>query len=169
MDGQGTGSCTMLGSSPSRLSFLISPLVRLSDVGLGEAGKGGSRVITPDMVVMEKVSALDLGVSLSLIVKRIWENCSCNSLWCWSSIFPIPFAWDFFSSIKYRRFDKTSEGKDHRRCLPRQAYLLSQVALLSKWKKRLWVVTYRLIDRLGIGHILQFDSPSYSMRELKQN
>ncbi|GKD29363.1 hypothetical protein Tco_1240141, partial [Tanacetum coccineum] len=32
------------------------------------------------------------------------------------------------------------------------------VALLSKWKKRSWVVTYRPTDRLGIGHILQFDS-----------
>ncbi|GKA95776.1 hypothetical protein Tco_0817871 [Tanacetum coccineum] len=41
---------------------------------------------------------------------------------------------------------------------PGQAYLLVQVALLSKWKKCSWVVTYRPTDRLGIGHILQFDS-----------
>nr|GEV13371.1 retrovirus-related Pol polyprotein from transposon TNT 1-94 [Tanacetum cinerariifolium] len=39
-----------------------------------------------------------------------------------------------------------------------QAYLLGQVTLLLKWKKRSWVVTYHPINRLGIGHILQFDS-----------
>ncbi|GJU82316.1 hypothetical protein Tco_1284681 [Tanacetum coccineum] len=53
----------------------------------------------PDLVVMAKVGASGLGVSLFLIMERIWENCSCNSL-------------------RYRRSDRTSEGKDHRRCLP---------------------------------------------------
>ncbi|GJZ23536.1 hypothetical protein Tco_0560995 [Tanacetum coccineum] len=32
------------------------------------------------------------------------------------------------------------------------------VALLLKWKKRSWVATCHPIDRLDIGHILQFDS-----------
>ncbi|GJY02728.1 hypothetical protein Tco_0360880 [Tanacetum coccineum] len=33
-----------------------------------------------------------------------------------------------------------------------------RVALLLKWKKHSWVLTCRPTDRLGIGHILQFDS-----------
>ncbi|GJX38553.1 hypothetical protein Tco_0251856 [Tanacetum coccineum] len=153
MDGRGASSCIMLGSSSSGLSFSTSPSVRLSDVGRGGAGKGGSWVLTPDLVVMAKVGASGSGVSLFLIVERIWENYSCNSLRCWSSISPNPFAWDFFSSIKlassssnllltvhsgpsspfslhllfphggYRCFDKTSEGKDHRICIPRTSIL----------------------------------------------
>ncbi|GJX31192.1 hypothetical protein Tco_0241047 [Tanacetum coccineum] len=38
------------------------------------------------------------------------------------------------------------------------AIISNQVALLLKWKKCSWMVMVRLIDRLGIGHILQFDS-----------
>ncbi|GKG43037.1 hypothetical protein Tco_0479721, partial [Tanacetum coccineum] len=44
----------MIGSLPSGLSLLISSSVRLSDVGRGGVGKGGSWVLTPDLVVMEK-------------------------------------------------------------------------------------------------------------------
>ncbi|GKE24845.1 hypothetical protein Tco_1436357 [Tanacetum coccineum] len=102
-------------------------------VGFERVRKGGSRVLTPDLVVMEKVGASGLRVSLFLIAERIFENCSCISLCCWSSISPIPFVWDFFSSIKL-------------------------VALPSKWKKRSWMVTGRPTDHLGIGCILQFDS-----------
>ncbi|GKD66062.1 hypothetical protein Tco_1308170, partial [Tanacetum coccineum] len=65
---------------------------RWSDVDHGGARKCGSWVLTPDLVVMAKVGASGSGVSLFLIVGRIWENCSCNSL-------------------------RTLEGKDHRRCL----------------------------------------------------
>nr|GEX00588.1 hypothetical protein [Tanacetum cinerariifolium] len=54
--------------------------VRLSDVGHGEARKGGSWVPTPDLAVMAKVGASYSGVLLSLIIDRIWGNCSCNSL-----------------------------------------------------------------------------------------
>ncbi|GJR97206.1 hypothetical protein Tco_0269380 [Tanacetum coccineum] len=55
-------------------SFSVSSLVRLLDVDHGGAGKGGSWVLTPDLVVMAKVGALGLGVSLFLIMERIWEN-----------------------------------------------------------------------------------------------
>nr|GEV92410.1 hypothetical protein [Tanacetum cinerariifolium] len=34
----------------------------------------------------------------------------------------------------------------------------NKVALRLQWKKRSWMVTGRPIDRLGIGHILLFDS-----------
>ncbi|GJW16015.1 hypothetical protein Tco_0020148 [Tanacetum coccineum] len=71
MDGRGAGSslCKMLGSAPSCPSFSVAPSVWLAGVGFEGFGKGGSRVLTPDLVVMAKVGA--------------------------------------------------SEGKDHRRCLPR--------------------------------------------------
>ncbi|GKG51901.1 hypothetical protein Tco_0544539, partial [Tanacetum coccineum] len=36
-------------------SFSISSSVKLSVAGRGEAGKGGSCVLIPDLVVMEKV------------------------------------------------------------------------------------------------------------------
>ncbi|GJX96471.1 hypothetical protein Tco_0352269 [Tanacetum coccineum] len=175
MDGRGTSSCIMLGSAPSGPSFLVSPSVRLLDVDRGGAGKGGSWVLTPDLVVMVKVGSSSSGVSFFLIVERIWENCSCNSLRCWSSISLIPFAWDFGIVIliepqKGRIIVDVSLG---------QAYLLGHVgllafiilvgssivvtdwiwvALLPKWKKRSWVVTCHPTNSLGIGHILQFDS-----------
>ncbi|GKG59229.1 hypothetical protein Tco_0602938, partial [Tanacetum coccineum] len=38
-------------------------------------GKGGSRVLTPDLVVMEKVGASSSGKLLSLIMEKTWENC----------------------------------------------------------------------------------------------
>ncbi|GKB45879.1 hypothetical protein Tco_0896632 [Tanacetum coccineum] len=58
MDGRGAGSslCVMLGSEPSGPSFLAAPLV-LAGVGSEGVGKGGSRVLTPDLVVMAKVGA----------------------------------------------------------------------------------------------------------------
>nr|GEY98133.1 reverse transcriptase domain-containing protein [Tanacetum cinerariifolium] len=57
MDGRRAGSCVMLGSVPSCPSFLVSPLVKLSVAGRGGARKGGSCVLIPDLVVMEKVGA----------------------------------------------------------------------------------------------------------------
>ncbi|GKE86247.1 hypothetical protein Tco_1559989 [Tanacetum coccineum] len=79
----------------------------LEDVGHSVAGKGGSWVQTLDLVVMVKVGASGSGVLLFLIVERIWENCSCNSL-------------------------RTLEEKDHRIDVSLgQAYLLGQVGLLA--------------------------------------
>ncbi|GJZ23766.1 hypothetical protein Tco_0561225 [Tanacetum coccineum] len=69
--------------------FSVSPSVELSVAGRGEAGKGESCVLIPNLVVMAKVGDSGLGVSLLLIVERIWEYCSCNSLRCWTSISPI--------------------------------------------------------------------------------
>ncbi|GKF27826.1 hypothetical protein Tco_0094168, partial [Tanacetum coccineum] len=42
---------------PGSPSFLVSPLERLLDVGRSGAGKGGSWVLTHDLVVMAKVGA----------------------------------------------------------------------------------------------------------------
>ncbi|GKB66864.1 hypothetical protein Tco_0928276 [Tanacetum coccineum] len=89
---RGAGSYIMLGFAPSDPSVLVSPSVKLSVAGHGRAGKGGSCVLIHDLVVMAKVGASGLGVSLLLIVERIWEYCSCNSLRCWTSISPIPLA-----------------------------------------------------------------------------
>ncbi|GJV82643.1 putative reverse transcriptase domain-containing protein [Tanacetum coccineum] len=56
--GGGGGSCVMLGSAPSA-TFSVSPSVKLLVAGRGEAGKGGSCMLIPDLVVMEKVGASD--------------------------------------------------------------------------------------------------------------
>ncbi|GJV84026.1 hypothetical protein Tco_1523924 [Tanacetum coccineum] len=91
MDGRGVGSCVMLGSASSGPSFLVSSSVKLSVAGRGKDGKGGSCVLVPDLVVMAKVGASGLGVSLLLIAERNWEYCSSNPILCWASISPIPF------------------------------------------------------------------------------
>ncbi|GJU92440.1 hypothetical protein Tco_1304863 [Tanacetum coccineum] len=70
MDGQGAGSCVMLGSAPSGPSFSVSPSVMLSVAGRGEAGKGGSCVLIIDLVVMAKVGALE----------DVGRECSCKVL-----------------------------------------------------------------------------------------
>ncbi|GJY08753.1 hypothetical protein Tco_0375807 [Tanacetum coccineum] len=80
MDGRGASSCVMFGSAPSCPSFSVSLLVKLSVAGRGGAGKGGSCVLIPDLVVMAKVGASGFGVSLLLIVQSIWEYCSRSSL-----------------------------------------------------------------------------------------
>ncbi|GJX29956.1 hypothetical protein Tco_0238035 [Tanacetum coccineum] len=71
MDGRGAGSCVMLGSAPSGPSFSVSPSVKLLVAGRGEAGKGGSCMLIPDLVVMAKVGASGSGVLLLLIAERI--------------------------------------------------------------------------------------------------
>ncbi|GKB50151.1 hypothetical protein Tco_0900904 [Tanacetum coccineum] len=77
MDGQGAGSslCVMLSPAPSGPSFSVAPSVWLTGVYFEGVGKGGSRVLTPDPVVMAKVGASGLGVLLFLIAERTWENC----------------------------------------------------------------------------------------------
>ncbi|GJX58213.1 hypothetical protein Tco_0289603 [Tanacetum coccineum] len=86
MDGRGVGSCEMLGSASSGPSFLVSSSVKLSVAGRGGDGKGGSCVLVPDLVVMAKVDASGLGVSLLLIAERNWEYCSSNPILCSSSL-----------------------------------------------------------------------------------
>ncbi|GKC21176.1 hypothetical protein Tco_1023326 [Tanacetum coccineum] len=71
MDGRGTGSCVELFSVPS--GFLVSPSVKLLVGGRGGFGKGGIRVLIPDLVVMARVSALGSRVLLLSIAERIWE------------------------------------------------------------------------------------------------
>ncbi|GKE34669.1 hypothetical protein Tco_1453991 [Tanacetum coccineum] len=103
MDARGAGSCVMLGYAPSCPSFLVSPSVKLSVADRGRAGKGGSCMLIPNLVVMVKVGATGLGVLLLMIVERIWEYGSRNSLRCWKSM--------------YGRSDRILGGKDHCRCL----------------------------------------------------
>ncbi|GJV43596.1 hypothetical protein Tco_1428132 [Tanacetum coccineum] len=64
MDGRGAGFCIMLGSAPLGPSFSVSPSMKLSVAGRGRAGKGGSCVLIPNLVVMAKFGASGLGVSL---------------------------------------------------------------------------------------------------------
>ncbi|GJQ95922.1 hypothetical protein Tco_0007061 [Tanacetum coccineum] len=61
--------------------------VKMLVAGHSGAGKGGSRVLIPDLVVMARVGALGSGLLLEHEVG------------------------------KYRRSDRILEGKDHRRCL----------------------------------------------------
>ncbi|GJT56224.1 hypothetical protein Tco_0991278 [Tanacetum coccineum] len=84
MDGRGAGFCVMLGSAPLGPSFSVSPSVKFFVAGRGGAGKGGSCMLIPDLVVMEKVDASGFGVLLLLIVESIWEYFSRSSL-RWSS------------------------------------------------------------------------------------
>ncbi|GKA97443.1 hypothetical protein Tco_0825337, partial [Tanacetum coccineum] len=79
MDGRGGGgSCVMHGYAPLGPSFSVSPLVKLLVADCGGAGKGGSCVLIPDLVIMAKVGAS--GGLLLLNAERIWEYCSRNSL-----------------------------------------------------------------------------------------
>ncbi|GKD35247.1 hypothetical protein Tco_1250756 [Tanacetum coccineum] len=78
MDGQGVGSCVMLGSAPSGPSFSISPSMKLSVAGHGGVGKGESCVLIPDLVVMEKVGASVGGILSSHYAafpsREKWKN-----------------------------------------------------------------------------------------------
>ncbi|GJZ16676.1 hypothetical protein Tco_0552799 [Tanacetum coccineum] len=51
MDDRGMGSCVVLYYMPSGFSFSVPPSAKLSVSGCGEAGKGGSRMLIPDLVV----------------------------------------------------------------------------------------------------------------------
>ncbi|GJX09825.1 hypothetical protein Tco_0199684 [Tanacetum coccineum] len=82
MDDRGTGFCVVLCSVPSGFSFSVSPSVKLSVTGRGGAGKGGSRVLISDLVVMARVGTSGSGVLLWSIAERIWEYCSRNPLRC---------------------------------------------------------------------------------------
>ncbi|GKD66713.1 hypothetical protein Tco_1308821 [Tanacetum coccineum] len=141
MDGRGAGSslCLMLGSAPLGHSFSAVPSV-LVGVGSEGVGKGGSRVLTPDLVVMAKVGASGLGVSLLLIVESIWEYCSRNFLRAILSLLGRVVLLIFIS------------------LMGSFAVIADQVALLLKCKKHSWMVMVRPRDRLGTGHILLFDS-----------
>ncbi|GKG00676.1 hypothetical protein Tco_0302366, partial [Tanacetum coccineum] len=65
---------------PGSPSFSVSPSVKFFVAGRGGAGKGGSCMLIPDLVVMEKVDASGFGVLLLLIVESIWEYFSRSSL-----------------------------------------------------------------------------------------
>ncbi|GKD54825.1 hypothetical protein Tco_1288212, partial [Tanacetum coccineum] len=64
--------------------------------------------------------------------------------------------------VGYRRSDRTLEGKDHRRCLPRTSIpaRLGYSACIHRPRGILRSIHKlgRPTDRLGIEHILQFDS-----------
>ncbi|GJW76455.1 hypothetical protein Tco_0138137 [Tanacetum coccineum] len=111
MDGRGAGSCIMLGSAPSDPSFSVSPSVKLSVAGRGGAGKGGSCVLIPDLVVMAKVGASGSGVLLLLIVESCiaskmeemfmgGDTSSHRSSWYWT-----------YSSIRFHPSSSVRESK----------------------------------------------------------
>ncbi|GJU91148.1 hypothetical protein Tco_1303571 [Tanacetum coccineum] len=60
-------SATALGESKS---VSVTPSVKLSVAGHGGAGKGGSCVLIPDLVVMAKVGASGSGVLLLLLLRE---------------------------------------------------------------------------------------------------
>ncbi|GJT01959.1 hypothetical protein Tco_0823128 [Tanacetum coccineum] len=141
MDGRGAGSCIMLGFAPSVPSVLVSPSVKLSVAGRGGAGKGGSCVLIPDLVVMAKVGTLGSGVLLLLIVEigelilKLTSNNLLEAILSFFFTFAVPSWWGIVVLIEPQK-----------------------VAFLPKWKKCSWVVTCHPMDHLGIRHIIQFDS-----------
>ncbi|GKD73024.1 hypothetical protein Tco_1331306 [Tanacetum coccineum] len=105
MDDRGAGSslCIMLGFLPLGPSFLVAPSVWLAGVGLEVVRKGGSQVLTPDLVVMEKVGASGLGVSLFPITERIW---------CFKVVPQIVLVLDvFFNLVPPLLFDERVEAE----------------------------------------------------------
>ncbi|GJT60527.1 hypothetical protein Tco_1004060 [Tanacetum coccineum] len=77
---------------------------------------------------------------------------------------------------RYRHYDRTLEGKGHRRCILRtsiparrvvmltfisvigsSAIIANQIVFRLKWKKRSWMVAVRPTDRPGTGRILLID------------
>ncbi|GKD17205.1 hypothetical protein Tco_1206363 [Tanacetum coccineum] len=144
MDGPGTGSCVELFFVPS--GFLVSPSMKLLVEGCGGFGKGGIRVLIPDLVVIARVGASGLRVLLLSIAKRIWEilegkdHCRCIL----QTSMPARVG---YSAYIHRPHEIL--------CSNRKSVW---VALLLRWKKRSWRVMVHPIDRFGIGHILQFES-----------
>nr|GEW53266.1 hypothetical protein [Tanacetum cinerariifolium] len=106
--------------------------VKLLVVGRGRAGKGGSCVLIPNLVVMAKVGTLGLGVSLLLIV----ENVSSGQAY-------------LLGRDVMRTFISLTGSF---------AVIANQVALFLKWKKRSWMVIVRPTDRLDTRRIHLFDS-----------
>nr|GEV06516.1 hypothetical protein [Tanacetum cinerariifolium] len=125
--GSGSLLCIMLGFAPSDSPFSVAPSAWLAGVGFEGVGKGGSWVLTPNLVVMAKVCA---------------SGC--------------------------HRSDRTSEGKDHRRYLPRTRiharlgcsacihrprgilYSSRKLGCIAfEMEKRSWMVTGRLTDHLA--------------------
>ncbi|GJT50286.1 hypothetical protein Tco_0976443 [Tanacetum coccineum] len=149
-----------LGKGKVGTSFSVVLSAWLAGVDCNGAGKGGSRVLTPDLVVIAKVGASGLGVCFSQSWKRFRRIAHAS-----------PYG------DGHRRSDRTSEGKGGHRYLPRvsipaqlgcsvyilrplgsSTVVLNKVALRPQWKKHSWVVTGRPTDHLGIGRILLFDS-----------
>ncbi|GKA87692.1 hypothetical protein Tco_0809456 [Tanacetum coccineum] len=149
MDGRGMGSCVELFFVPS--GFLVSPSVKLLVAGRSGVGKGGSRVLIPDLVVMARVSASASGVLLLSIAKRIWEYCSRNPLRCWTSM--------------YHHSDRILEGKDHCR------YLLqtSTPARMGYSAHIHWPHKILYSNRKSVGGILSSHSAAFPLREKWKN
>ncbi|GJR08253.1 hypothetical protein Tco_0790905 [Tanacetum coccineum] len=79
----------------------------LSGIDCDRARNRGSRVLTPDLVVITKVGASGLGGSLYLIVEKIWKNCP-----------SFPSFHLYFFMAGHHRSDRTSERKGRHRYLP---------------------------------------------------
>ncbi|GJW14140.1 hypothetical protein Tco_0018273 [Tanacetum coccineum] len=120
--------------------------------------KEGSRVLILDLVVIAKVGASDLGNLLSLIVERIWENFLSISLRCWSSISSIPFVWNLFSSMKLA--SSTSEGRDHRKCLP-QTSILARLEICYRERFIPEAILYPMMGHL-FDQVLETDRGAFN-------
>nr|GEV84006.1 cell division cycle 5-like protein [Tanacetum cinerariifolium] len=115
--------------------FLGSPLVKLLVTGHGGAGKCGSCVLIPDLVVMAKVGASGIIVLTESCKGRIIIDVSFRHAYLLGWVVLLTFISLMGSS----------------------AVIANQVALLLRWKRRSWRVMVRPKDRLGTGRILLFD------------
>ncbi|GKE27825.1 hypothetical protein Tco_1443209, partial [Tanacetum coccineum] len=108
---------------------------RLLDVDRRGAGKGGSRVLAPDLVVMAKVYASGIIILIEPQKRRIIVDVSSGQAYLLGRVVLLTFI------SLMRSF----------------AVVANQVVLLLKWNKRSCMKTVRLTDCLGTGRILLFD------------
>ncbi|GKD97039.1 hypothetical protein Tco_1380936, partial [Tanacetum coccineum] len=119
MDGRGAGYCLMLGSASSD-PFFVAPLVWLADVDCYGAGKEDlGELFMQFLTVLVKHFSYTFCVGL-LFEHKVGEhffkptsNSPFGAIFSFFFTFIVPPWWGIVV------LDRTSEGKDHRRCLPR--------------------------------------------------
>ncbi|GJT60219.1 hypothetical protein Tco_1003752 [Tanacetum coccineum] len=148
MDGRGAGSCMMLGYASLGPSFLVSPSVWLADVDCVGAGKEDlGELFMQFLTMLVKNFSYTFCVGLLFehkvgeLVFKPTSNSPFGAIFSFFFMFVVPPWWGNVVLIE-----------------PQKGRIIINVALPPKWKRRSWVVTGRPIDRLGIGHTLQFDS-----------
>ncbi|GJY21915.1 hypothetical protein Tco_0394481 [Tanacetum coccineum] len=117
MDGQGAGSCIVLGSAPSGPSFSVSASVMSSYVDRGGAGKEDLGEL-----FMQFLTVLVKHISYLFCVGLLFEHKVGELIFKLTSNSPFKAIFSFFFTfavpqVGYCHFDRTLEGKDHRRCL----------------------------------------------------
>ncbi|GJW79316.1 hypothetical protein Tco_0140998 [Tanacetum coccineum] len=142
MDGRRAGSCIILGSTSLGPYFLVAPSLWLADVDCGGAGKGFGRI----------VHAIPYGVGQALL----------QYLLCGTS----------FRNLKREDQHRYLPQKGiparpgYSACIHRPHEILRssrKLGCIASEMEETFMGSDRSIDRLGIGHILQFDPSSLAL------